>query len=242
MVCFNLQKSTLTLALLAALVVLPTPATAAASKATLSAVLDAPLRSQDPAAPIEVIAANWWVVTDKTSAEMTASIDPKRQMRSGTTVDVGTFTVDAAKGPVSLVVDYGAALKSMTGGTGGVRIGIECSDKPLACAIPINKTVLVFHGDLMAKLPIEVRGDIVPLVVGRDAHAYNLPAGETVRVQIELGQATDLEPVLVKAWLIYGKNAVDVVPGQTSKSTAIWLWVAGGALVLVALLWRLNRR
>jgi hypothetical protein len=231
----------LALALLVTLTATSTPATAA-SRASLDAVLNAPLRSENPAAPVEVIAANWWIVTDKASADLTSAIDPKHRLRSGDMVDVGTFTVDAAKGPVSLVVDYGAVVRSKTGGTGGMRISIECFNKPMECATPVSKLFLMFHGGLMAELPVEVRGEAVPLVVGRDAQVYRFPADDQVRVQVQLGEANGLEPMLVKAWLIYGKNAADVVPGQTSKATAIWLWVAGGALVLVGLLWRLHRR
>lgn len=228
------------LAILLASAALTGTAIAAPLSPSLDSVVNAPLLSDDPAKPIEVIAARWWLVTDKASAEMKASLEPDHQMQSGSSVELGTFTVDESKGPVSLVVDYGALQQTFSGGTGGIQIGIECLDRPMLCAVPMDKTVLVFNGNLLAKVPLELDGTAVPFVVGRESHVYRLPAGEPVRIDLELGTATELEPLLIKAWLIYGSNAADVVPGQTSMSNFIWLLIGGGLIALVLIWRRLN--
>jgi hypothetical protein len=215
---------------------------AAPQSRALEAVLNAPLSSKDAAKPIEVIAFQWWVATDGTTPAFRQNIDPARQIGAGKSVTVGSFQVDEKKGPVSLVVDVGAAPRSTSGATSAVRIGIECMNRPMACAIPAQKTVLVFRSEMMSSVPVTVGDRVLPLLVGRDAHSYRLPAGETVRVQVELGTQKDLDPLLLKAWLIYGQNAAEVVPGQTSKSTVVW-WIVGiGALALVLLWRRLLRR
>lgn len=209
---------------------------------TLKEVLDAPLQSADPARPIEVLAAGWWVSTDHTSKDFTEAIDPERRITGDRSVVLGSFEVDATKGPVTLVVDYGARMKSLTGAFGAIRIGIECMNQPMQCAIPADKTVLVFHADLMSKVPVKLSDGSALFAIGRESHSYRFPGGESVRVDLSLGKTDDLEPLLVKAWLIYGENTRDVVPGQTSKSDAIG-WVLGlGAVVLVLLMRRLLRR
>jgi hypothetical protein len=215
---------------------------AAPSNSALETIALAPLLSKDPAKPLEVIAFDWWVATDRVSPALREKIDARQQIQAGKAVTVGSFTVDDKKGPVSLVVDFGAVPKSRTGATGTVRISIECMGNPMACAIPLPKTLLLFRSELMSSVPVDVGGQAVPLLIGRDSHSYRLPAGETVRVQLELGTQNELEPVLLKGWLIYGQNEAEVVPGQTSKSTFIWLLVGIGVLVLVLVWWRLARR
>jgi hypothetical protein len=73
--------------------------------------------------------------------------------------------------------------------------------------------------------------------MGRESHSYRFPPGETVRVDLGLAKTHDLEPLLVKAWLIYGENSRDVVPGQTSKTNAI-RWVIGIGAIVIVLVWR----
>ena len=214
----------------------------AAAASPLDGVINAPLLSANKERPVEIIASRWWVVTDGASATITSAIDPDRQFTQDKRVDLGTFTVDGDKGPVSLVVDYGAMVESFSGARGSVRISIECLERPLECAIPVNKTVLMFHADLMAKVPIELSDSRQTFAIGRESQTYRLPAGEPVRVELELGSPHDLSPLLVKAWLIYGENATDVVPGQTSRSKAMWIMVTVGAVALVLLLRRLLRR
>ena len=204
---------------------------------TLKEVLDAPLQSADPAHPIEVLAAGWWVSTDHTSKEFTEAIDPERRITRERNVGLGSFEVDGSKGPVTLVVDYGAQMQSLTGAFGAIQIGIECMNQPMQCAVPANKTVMVFHADLMSKVPVKLSDHSALFAMGRESHSYRFPPGETVRVDLGLGKTDDLEPLLVKAWLIYGENAHDVVPGQTSKSDAI-TWVIVIGIAVIFLVWR----
>lgn len=214
----------------------------ASSPTSLQEVLEAPLQSADPAHPIEVIAAGWWIATDHTSKEFTEAIDPDRRIARDRSVPLGSFEVAGDKGPVTLVVDYGAQMKSLTGAFGAIQIGIECMNQPMQCAIPADKTVLVFHADLMAKVPVKLADGSAIFAIGRESHHYRFPPGESVRVDLALGKTDDLEPLLVKAWLIYGENSRDVVPGQTSKASAIRWVLIGGAVVLVLLMRRLLRR
>ena len=209
---------------------------------TLKDVLEAPLQSADPAHPIEVLAAGWWVSTDHTSKEFAGAIDPERRITRDRSVVLGSFEVDGSKGPVTLVVDYGAQMKSLTGAFGAIQIGIECMNQPMKCAIPADKTVLMFHADLMSKVPVKLSDGSALFAIGRESHTYRFPPGESVRVDLGLGKSDDLEPLLVKAWLIYGENSRDVVPGQTSKTNAIRWVVAIGAIVIVLMWRRLLRR
>lgn len=209
---------------------------------TLKEVLEAPLQSADPAHPIEVVASGWWVATDHTSKEFSEAIDADKRITRDRGVVLGSFQVDGSKGPVTLVVDYGAQMQSLTGAFGAIQIGVECMNQPMQCAIPADKTVMVFHADLMAKVPVKVSDGNAIFAIGRESHRYRFPKDETVRVDLSLGKTDDLEPLLVKAWLIYGENARDVVPGQTSKSTAIRWVLVGGAVVIVLLMRRLLRR
>lgn len=213
-----------------------------ATREELEAVINAPLLSADPAKPIQIIAANWWVVTDGLSDDFKGLIEPDHQVKLGDSVVVGSFVVDGSKGPVTLVVDYAASVKALTGSDGSVRIGIECMGQPLKCAIPANKSVLMYHADLMSRLLIKLKDSAAALAIGRNAFSYRLPADEGVRVDISLGTPHKLDPLFVKAWLIYGENAADVVPGQASQSNAIKLWVGAGIVGLFLLWRRLVRR
>ena len=208
----------------------------------LEALLNAPLESADPARPIEVIASHWWVVTEGISAELEDRIPPEQRMTRGMSVPLGSFVVDGSKGPVTLVVDYGAIVNALTGADGSVRVGIECVNQPLQCAVPANKTVLMFHADLMAKRMVELKDDTAQFAIGRESHSYRFPPDETVRVDLELGTPHRLDPLLIKAWLIYGENEADVVPGQRSKANAIRWVIGGGIVVLILLVRRLTRR
>ena len=214
----------------------------AAGGSKLEALLNSPLRSADAAKPIEVIADGWWVVADGIASEIRSQIPPDRQILKGGSVKLQSFTVDGSKGPVTLVVDYGATTQALTGADGSVRIGVECFNQPMQCAMPANKSVLVFHADLLSKMLVELHDSTAQFAIGRESHTYNLPADETVSFDLTLGTPHNLEPVLLKAWLIYGENAADVVPGQRSKASAIRWAIGGGIVVLVLLIRRLVRR
>jgi hypothetical protein len=213
-----------------------------ATRSELEAVINAPLLSADPAKPIEIIAANWWVITDGVSEDLKGRIDPEHQGKTGDSLPVGSFVVDGDKGPVTLVVDYAASVKALTGSDGSVRIGIECMNQPMKCGIPGNKSVLMYHADLMSRMLIPLKDSAAAFAIGRDAYSYRLPADETVRVDVTVGKPHNLDPLFLKAWLIYGENAADVVPGQTSQSSAIKWWIGGGIGVLILLMRRLVGR
>jgi hypothetical protein len=213
-----------------------------ATRSELEAVINAPLLSADPTKPIEIIAANWWVITDGVSEDLKGRIDPGHQGKTGDSLAVGSFVVDGSKGPVTLVVDYAASVKALTGSDGSVRIGIECLNQPMKCGIPGNKSVLMYHADLMSRMLIPLKDSAAAFAIGRDSYSYRLPADETVRVDVTVGTPHRLDPLFLKAWLIYGENAADVVPGQTSQSSAIKWWIGGGIVVLILLMRRLVGR
>lgn len=208
----------------------------------LHAMLNAPLGSADPSRPVDIIASGVWVFSERASAETQARIDPRQKLRVNAPFELGSFKVDGSKGPVTLVVDFGALRAGMTGGQGTVGIGIECVERPGGCAVPLGKTMLIFSGDRMGRVALRDGQGSLPLLMGRGAHRYEFQNGEQVRVQLEVKPARDFEPLLVKAWLIYGTHAVEVVPGQTSRKSTVITILAAGAALLAVLMWRLMRR
>ena len=228
--------------ILAVSALISAPTARAAEPTTLDALLNTPLVSNDPTKPIQVIAQNWWAVTDKVSPEMAKRIEGRRQLKVGMDVPIATFTFDAAKGPVTVVVDYAGLPKAWGTARGRVSLSLECMDKPMACAQPVTALVMGFQGSLMPQVPIKVGDAKFLIAVGREAKTYRLPPGETVRINLKLEAQQDMEPLMLKAAVIYGENAAETVMGQTAKRTAIGWWIGAGVLLLGFALYRLNRR
>ena len=214
----------------------------AGAAAQPSEAMQAPLLSNDPKQPIEVLADKAWSAGQIRIQPREVTGTPKDLPRSSRTLNVATFRHDAGRGPATLVVDYAAFLTDPSGSAEGtVSIDIECPSAPHGCAYPITKGVLLFQSTFMARQQVETAAGKRTLAVGRESHSYTLPATPEVEVRVRLLEPTNLEPVELKARIIYGEYDRRALPGQTTRSGLLWMGIGGAVVFLLLVFWWLRR-
>ncbi len=212
--------------------------TLAAAAQTSDAML-APLLSKDPERPMQVRTERVYSAAQIQIQPREVTGTPKDLPRTSRDLKVASFVHRGGSGPVTLVIDYAAFLVNPSiAGEGTVSIGIECPETPNGCSYPITTSVLPFQTAFMAKQEVETPRGQRTIVVGRDSHSYTLPADAKVDLRIALMEPVNLEPLELKARLIYGEYDRRALPGQTTKIAALW-FVIGGAIVflLAAFFW-----
>lgn len=193
----------------------------------------APLQSKDPERPMQVRAERVYTAAQIQVQPREVTGTPKDLPRTSRDLKVASFVHRGGSGPVTLVIDYAAFLINPSmAGEGAINIGIECPEAPNGCSYPITTSVLPFQTAFMAKQEVETPTGKRTIVVGRDSHSYTLPADAKVDMRISLMEPVNLEPLELKARLIYGEYDRRALPGQTTKIAALW-YVIGGAVVLL---------
>jgi len=212
------------------------------ASAQSSDAMRAPLLSKDPAQPITLRAERIWSVEAIRIQPREVTGTPKDLPKSSRDLNVASFMHRSGSGPVTLVIDYAAFLVNpSSSGEGAVSISIECPETPNGCSYPITKSVLPFQTAFMAKQEVEMPTGKRTIVVGRDSHAYTLPPDAKVDVRVSLMEPTNLEPLELKARLIYGEYDRRALPGQTTKIATLWIVIGGAIVLLLAAFYWLRR-
>lgn len=202
----------------------------------------ASLLSKDPKKPIVVLRDRVWSEDAIRIQPREVTGTPKDLPRSSRHLKLGSFKHDAGKGPVTLVIDYaGYLINPSNDAEATVSIGIECPETPNGCSYPIDKSALPFRTAFMAKQEVTTATGKRAVVVGRESHSYLLPPNATVEVRVSLLEPKNLEPLELKARLIYGEYDRRGLPGQPTKSGLLWKIIGGAIAVMLAAFWWLRR-
>ena len=213
------------LAALALLLSLPLVASAQ------SEPLPMPLESKDPAKPLEVLADRTW-----TGTEIQA------QAKDFSRFEVGHFTYDAGKGPVTLLIDYAAARPGKdVEGEALIDVGIECPEARDPCAIPITLGVIGIRTGYMGESVIKVGNAPEAAWVGRESHDYTFPDKTYVEVRLALQDRSNLEPKAIRARVFYGDYSREALPGQKTRAGLVLKIAAVLGVLLAVFLWWLRR-
>lgn len=190
------------------------------------------LESKDPAKPLEIIADKTWI-----GSEM------KKGNNSWGDLVLPPFTNDTSKGPFTLVVDYAATRPEGEDGEALIEIGIECPESGTPCEIPINQSVMGVRSAFMGESAIKIAGDPQAVWVARESHTYNLPTDTMVSVSLSLNQPpTNLEPLAIRARLIYGDYSRDALPGQETRIGIFGKIGIAVLLLLIGFIWWMRRQ
>ncbi len=192
------------------------------------------LESEDPAKPLEIVLDKTWTGKD---------IQKQAQKGEWSNLVLGSFEIDATKGPVTLLIDYAAARPNSEDGEAIIDIGIECmlEDSGDGCPIPIADSVIGIRTALMGESVVKLNGVPEAVWVGRESHSYLLPKG-TAAVSLTLGSRENLEPKAIRARVFYGIHDNSSLPGQASRS-GIFLKIGVAILLLLAVfMWWLKRQ
>lgn len=215
------------LATLLAFALLPTGFAARAQ----SNALPMPLESDDPDKPLEILVDRTW-----TGPEIQA------QAKDIGGLDIGSFTYDATKGPVTLLIDYaGARPDPKADSEALIEIGIECPAAREPCGIPINLSVMSIRSAYMGESVVNVGAAPEAAWVAREAHAYTFEPDTVVEVGIDLQDRVNLEPKAIRARLYYGDRNRDALPGQTTRFGILSKIALAVGLLFALFLWWLRR-
>ena len=109
------------------------------------------LESEDPAKPLEIVLDKTWTGKD---------IQKQAQKGEWSNLVLGSFEIDATKGPVTLLIDYAAARPNSEDGEAIIDIGIECmlEDSGDGCPIPIADSVIGIRTALMGESVVKLNG------------------------------------------------------------------------------------
>ncbi len=216
-------------------------ATVLPSTAQTSVAMQAPLLPKDPAKPIQVVLEKSATAGELRILPREATGTPKDLPRTSRTVQVGSFKFEEGKGPVTLVVDYAGVLVDPKGDAeGSIEIGIECPEAATPCSYPITKGSLAFSTAFMAKEEVNLPSGRRTVVTGREAHSYSFPNGVKVDLRLSAREPKNLEPLELKARVIYGEHARGL-PGQTTRSGLFWKVLGAIGLLAVGAFWWLRR-
>lgn len=192
------------------------------------------LESEDPAKPLEIVLDKTWTGKD---------ILVQAQKGEWSNLVLGNFEIDAAKGPVTLLIDYAAARPNSEDGEAIIDIGIECmlEDSGDGCPIPIADSVIGIRTALMGESVVKLNGAPEAVWVGRESHSYMLPKG-TAAVSLTLSSRENLEPKAIRARVFYGVHDRSSLPGQASRSGIFLKIGLAIVLLLAAFMWWLKRQ
>lgn len=218
-------------------------ACALGAQAQRSAAMDTLLLSEDLSRPIVLLSERVARGADIQVLPHAATGTPKDLPRRSQPVLLKPFTHDAAQGPVTLVVDYAGTLSRPSDDAEAiVEVGIECPEASTPCSYPIAQSVLGFRSAFMAKEEVITATGPRTVAVGREAHTYTLPPGVKVEMRLTLLEPKNIEPLELKARLLYGKHDRRALPGQTTRGGLLWKVLGSGLLLAVGGLWWLRRR
>ncbi len=204
--------------------------------------MQAPLLSKDPDRPIVVLADRAWSESQIRIQPREVTGTPRDLPRSSRRLKVTTFEHFSGRGPATLVVDFAAYLIDPSKSADGtVSVEIECPVAPDGCTYPIGKSILLFQDRFMARQEVQVDAGKRTLVVGRESHSYTLPSTPEVEVRVLLLEPVNLEPLELKARVIYGEYDQRALPGQTTKSNLFWTGIGVAIAFLLAVFWWLRR-
>ncbi|MEP7327648.1 MAG: hypothetical protein ABI777_00450 [Betaproteobacteria bacterium] len=202
----------------------------------------APLLSKDPAQPFVLQADRIWSADEIAIQPRAVTGTPKDLPRSSRELKIASFMHKGERGPVTLAIDYTAYLiDPSSAGEGTLNIGIECPETPNGCSYPISKSVLLFQSAFMARQEVPASTGKRTIVVGRESHAYTLPSNALVDVRVALLESMNLEPLQVKARLIYGDYDRRALPGQATRIETLWYLIGGAIVLLLTAFWWLRR-
>ena len=181
------------------------------------------LESKDPEKPLVVIDDKAWV-----GSEIIKGRD------SWGSLALTPFINDSSKGNVTLVVDYAATRQDQKEGEALIEISVECPESGTPCSIPITQSVMGIRTAFMGESAIKIDGAPKAVWVARQSHTYSFPPDTLVNVSLSLDKAPlNLDPVAVRARLIYGDYSREALPGQ---QTRIGLFGKIGIAVLILLI------
>jgi len=204
------------------------PFGAVADSSTLPMVLE----SKDPAKPLEVIDDKTWV-----GSEMQKGRD------SWGNLALAPFTNDTSKGPVTLVVDYAATRPDHEDGEALIGISVECPEAGTPCSIPINQSVIGIRTAFMGESAIKMAGTPQAVWVARESHTYSFPPDTLVSVALELNDPpSHLEPLAIRARLIYGDYDRSALPGQETRIGIFGKIGIAVLLMLIGFIWWMKRQ
>lgn len=201
-----------------------------------------PLLSKDPKHPVTLLADKDWGESQIRIQPRNVTGTPADLPRSSRQLKLEPIKLDSGMGPATLVVDLaGYLIDPSDDAEAALRIDIECPEAPNGCAYPILKSVLPFRSAFMARQEVPVASGKRTVVVGRESHAYTLPADTPVEFRVALLEPKNLEPLELTTRLIYGEYERRALPGQTTRSGLLWKIIAGAVVLLLAVFWWLRR-
>ena len=203
--------------------------------------MQAPLLARDPAKPIQVVLEKTATANELRILPREATGTPKDLPRTSRTILAGSFRFEEGRGPVTLVLDYaGVLVDPKADAEGSIEIAIECPEAATPCSYPINKGSLAFSTAFMAKEEVDLPTGRRTVVTGREAHSYSFPSGVKVDLRLSARETKNLEPLALKARVIYGEPERGL-PGQTTRSGLFWKVLAAIGLLAAGAVWWLRR-
>jgi hypothetical protein len=192
--------------------------------------LPVPLASADPQHALTIIDDRTW----QGDALRTSAGEQRR-------LDLLPFVHDAARGPVTLVVDYAATRAQGSSGKALIDVGVECPQAREPCAIPLAGSVITIRGAFMGQGVAVIDGRSLPVWIARETHAYTFRDATPVEIWLSPGERSDLEPQAIRARLVYGEIDRTPLPGEATR-LGLWLKIAAVTAVLLGLgVWWLRR-
>ena len=133
------------------------------------------------------------------------------------------------------MVDYAATRPDQKDGEALIEISVECPESGTPCSIPITQSVMGIRTAFMGESAIKIDGAPQAIWVARQSHTYSFPPDTLVSVSLSPDKApSHLEPVAIRARLIYGDYSREALPGQETRvgifgkiSIAVLLLLAG---------------
>ncbi len=189
-----------------------------------------PLEPDHPEQPLKPIGDRTWMGQD---------IQATRGEWSK--LDLAPFKHDAAKGPVTLVVDYAAVADEDARGEALIEVGIECPEADQPCTYPLHTGVVAFRSDYMGEYVAFPGDETTAVQVGRAWHRYTLPDATMVNVWLSLQDRRHLAPRAIRARLVYGEISGAPLPGQNTPLKTFLLVGAIAVMLAGAGFWWLRR-
>lgn len=198
----------------------------------------APLPNKDPKRPVFVLADKVWPEEEIRILPRELTGTPGHLPRSSHRLPLGSFRYDGADGPVTLVVDYaGYLVDPSRNADAAVKIGIECPRSAQGCAYPLTKSVLPFQAAFMARQEVSTAAGKRTVVVGRESHSYVFAPDSLVQMDLTLLEPSNLQPLELKARVIFGEYDRRALPGQTTRQQLVWRIGAAALGVLALAYW-----
>ena len=141
------------------------------------------------------------------------------------------------------MVDYAATRPDQEDGEALIEISVECPEADTPCSIPITQSVMGIRTAFMGESAIKINGAPQAVWVARQSHTYSFPPDTLVSVSLSPDKApSHLDPVAIRARLIYGDYSRDALPGQETRIGIFGKIGIAVLLLLIGFFWWVKRQ